>query len=171
MGGGEGEVPVGSINKDRTIEITASDSLGVAIAAPTVTWATSDLTTMTIVAATGVARALKLGTVTITATSDGFQKSILASISQVPATLTKTAATDAQSATVNTALALAPEVTVVDSGNPPIPSRAVTFAVASGGGSGTGGSQISATTGKAAATSWVLGTVAGANTLGASPGG
>src|SRR5258708_9334817 len=108
MGGGEGEVPVGSINKDRTIEITASDSLGVAIAAPTVTWATSDLTTMTIVAATGVARALKLGTVTITATSDCFQKSILASISPGPATLPKTAATHPPPAPRTTPASLAP---------------------------------------------------------------
>jgi hypothetical protein len=167
-----GELPVGSLNKDRTIAITAADSLGVAIAAPTVTWATSDLTTMSIVAATGVARALKVGTVTITATSDGFPKTVLARITQVPASLTKTATTDALSAVVNTAVALPPEVTVVDSGNTPIPSVAVTFAIASGGGTVTGGAQTSAlVTGKAAATSWVIGTTVGANTLIASAGG
>jgi Bacterial Ig-like domain (group 2) len=165
-----GQLPVGSLNKDRTIAITAADSLGVAIAAPTVTWATSDLTTMSIVAATGVARALKLGTVTITATSDGFVKTVIASITQVPASLTKTATTDAQSAVVNTAVALPPEVTVVDSGNTPIPSVAVTFAIASGGGTVTG-SPTSDVTGKAAATSWVLGTTVGANTVLASAGG
>lgn len=165
-----GELPVGSLNKDRTIGITAADSLGVAITTPTVTWATSDLTTMTIVAGTGVARALKLGTVTITATSDGFQKTVLARITQVPATLTKTVTTDGLSATVNSAVALAPEVTVVDSGNTPIPSVSVTFTVATGGGSVTGGTQTSAVTGKAAATSWILGTVAGANTIVASAG-
>ena len=166
-----GELPVGSLNKDRTIAITAADSLGVAIAAPTLTWATSDATTLTVVAATGVARALKIGTATITATSDGFAKPILARITQVPATLTKTAATDGLSAVVNKAVALPPEVTVVDSGNTPIPTIAVTFAVASGGGTITGGTQTSATTGKAAATSWVLGTTVGANTVVASAGG
>jgi hypothetical protein len=166
-----GELPFGSIGKDRTLAVAATDSLGVAIPTPIVTWTTSDATTITVVAATGVSRALKLGTATITATSDGLVKSILARVTQVPATLTKTAATDAQSATVNTAVPLAPEVTVVDSGGTIMPGVSVTFGVATGGGSVTGGSALSAATGKAAVGSWTLGTTAGPNTLLASAGG
>ncbi|MEO5568435.1 MAG: Ig-like domain-containing protein, partial [Gemmatimonadaceae bacterium] len=128
------ELPIGSINRDRTLAITARDSLGVAIAAPTVTWGTSDATTVTVGAATGVARGLKLGTATITATSDGLSAPILARVTQIPATLTKLAG-DALSATVGEATSTPPRVAVLDSGNTPIPGVAVSFTVASGGGS------------------------------------
>jgi len=160
-----GELPVGSLNLNRTIAITVADSLGVAIPTPTVTWATSDALTVTVVATTGVARALKVGTATITATSDGFAKAILARVVQVPATLTKSVSTDGLAAVVNTAVASPPEVTVADSGGSIMSGVSVTFTVASGGGSVTGATAISGGTGKAAPTSWILGTTAGANTM------
>lgn len=160
-----GELAIQSLNKDRALAVTPRDSLGVAIASPSVTWSTSDATTVSVTAATGVARGLKLGTARIRATVDGKIDSITARVTQVPATLTKVAG-DNQSAVVGNAVATAPLVAVLDSGNTPVPGVAVTFTVASGGGSVSGGSQTSAAgTGQAAATSWTLGTTAGANTL------
>jgi adhesin/invasin len=76
-----------------------------------------------------------------------------------------------QSATVNTAVATAPSVKVTDSNNNPVSGVAVTFAVASGGGSITGASATTSAAGIAAVGSWTVGTTAGSNTLTAtSPG-
>jgi len=70
-----------------------------------------------------------------------------------------------QSATVNTAVATDPAVLVTDAFGNPVSGVSVTFAVASGGGSVTGGSQTSNASGIATVTSWTLGTVAGSNSL------
>jgi adhesin/invasin len=70
-----------------------------------------------------------------------------------------------QTATVGTAVATAPSVLVTDAGNNPVPGVAVTFSVASGGGSATGGSTTTNMFGIASVGSWTLGTGAGANSL------
>ncbi len=72
---------------------------------------------------------------------------------------------DNQSATVHTAVATAPSVFVTDQFGNRVPSVTVTFAVATGGGSVTGGTQTSDGSGFATVGSWTLGDVVGANTL------
>lgn len=72
---------------------------------------------------------------------------------------------DGQSATVSTAVAVAPSVLVTDGRSNPISGVPVTFAVTAGGGSVTSGSQTTNTSGVATVGSWTLGPAAGANTL------
>ena len=98
-----------------------------------------------------------LGTVTFNATGQV----------GAPAAITKVAG-DNQSATVGTAVATAPRVKVVDAQGNGVSGVAVTFAVASGGGSVTGGSATTGSDGTAAVGSWTLGATPGANTLTAS---
>ncbi len=72
---------------------------------------------------------------------------------------------DNQSATVNTAVAIAPTVKLTDASMNPVAGVLVTFEVASGGGSITGATVASDVDGLAAVGSWTLGTAAGPNTL------
>ncbi len=81
-----------------------------------------------------------------------------------PANVVVTAG-DAQSATVNTAVATLPSVQVTDVGGNPLSSEAVTFAVTAGSGSVTGGTTTTDGSGNATVGSWTLGTTAGANEL------
>ena len=89
-------------------------------------------------------------------------------IAGAPATVTKTAG-DSQSIIVNTSVPVAPTVRVTDQFGNPVESVTVTFTVASGGGSRTGGTPKTGSTGHAAVGSWTLGTPAGQNTLTATP--
>jgi adhesin/invasin len=73
-----------------------------------------------------------------------------------------------QSATVNSAVAVAPSVTIKDANNNPLIDAPVTFVVASGGGSITGGTTTTDANGVATLGSWTLGTTPGTNTLTAS---
>ena len=86
-----------------------------------------------------------------------------------PASLTKTAG-DGQTATVGTAVLIAPSVTVADANGNPLSGITVTFAVASGGGSVTGATQTTNASGIATVGSWTLGANPGSNTLTASSG-
>jgi len=94
--------------------------------------------------------------------------------STTPPTETKTIAKlagDNQNATVGTAVAIKPSVKIVDQNNAAVSGVSVTFAVASGGGSITGGSATTGSDGVATVGSWTLGPAAGANTLTASASG
>ena len=84
-----------------------------------------------------------------------------------PATMSKIAG-DGQSADVNTAVATAPSVKLVDASGNPAAGIEVTFAVTAGGGSVDGGTQTTGTDGIATVGSWTLGPDAGPNTLEAS---
>ena len=75
---------------------------------------------------------------------------------------------DGQSGTVGTAVAIRPAVKITDKNNAAVASATVTFAVASGGGSITGGTVVTGADGVATVGSWTLGSSAGANTLSAS---
>jgi adhesin/invasin len=70
-----------------------------------------------------------------------------------------------QSAVAGAALATQPSVIVKDASTNPVSGVAVTFAVATGGGSLTGGSATTNASGVATVGSWTLGTTAGANTM------
>lgn len=75
---------------------------------------------------------------------------------------------DNQSAATGTAVPMPPSVKVTNADGGPVSSVAVTFAVASGGGSITGAGQTTDGQGIATVGSWTLGPVAGTNTLTAS---
>ena len=70
-----------------------------------------------------------------------------------------------QLATVATALLTRPAVQLKDALGNPVAGASMTFAVSGGGGSLTGGSQLTNAAGIATVGSWTLGTIAGANTL------
>ena len=83
---------------------------------------------------------------------------------QTTQTLAKVAG-DAQSATVGASVATAPSVKVTNSSGAGVSGVAITFAVASGGGSVAGASQTTDANGVATVGGWTLGQVAGANSL------
>jgi adhesin/invasin len=85
------------------------------------------------------------------------------------ATITKVAG-DNLSALVATLLGTAPSVKIADQFGNVVANQAVTFAVASGGGSIAGATPTSGPTGIATVGSWTLGATPGANTLTASSG-
>ena len=72
---------------------------------------------------------------------------------------------DAQSATVNTAVATPPSVLVTDAYGNPVSGTTVTFAVTLGGGSLTGTNPASTSASGLASIGWTLGTTAGTNNL------
>ena len=72
---------------------------------------------------------------------------------------------DGQSAAVGNAVAVRPAVKVTDKNNAVVAGATVTFAVASGGGSITGGTAVTGADGVATVGSWTLGNTAGSNTL------
>ena len=77
---------------------------------------------------------------------------------------------DAQSAVAGSAVGTAPSVIVKDANNNPVSGVSVAFAVATGGGSVTGGSATTNASGVATVGGWTLGTTAGTNTLTATSG-
>jgi adhesin/invasin len=77
---------------------------------------------------------------------------------------------DSQAGVVNTALASAPRVKLVDQFGNPVAGAGVTFAVTAGGGLVGGASQTTDTGGVATAGSWTLGTATGPNGLNATTG-
>lgn len=105
---------------------------------------------------------------TLTATAAGVNGSPLTFTATAnaasPATMTKQAG-DNQTATPGQAVAIRPAVKVVDQFQNPIAGVTVTFAVATGGGSITGGSAATGADGVATVGGWTLGPNAGANTI------
>jgi hypothetical protein len=95
----------------------------------------------------------------LTATSDTFSV-----WNAAPAVMTVVAG-DGQTAPVNTAVPIAPQVQIVDAYGNPVVGHQVTFTVISGGGSVTGGVVNTDANGRAAVGSWTLGPLMGPNTL------
>jgi adhesin/invasin len=88
----------------------------------------------------------------------------------VPTQLTKTAG-DAQNATVNTAVAIAPTVLVRDAFNNPVGGVSITFTVTGGAGTLTGTNPVATNGSGLASIGWTLGSTAGANSLAAAASG
>jgi|GEM_PF-1589530 len=111
------------------------------------------------------------GTNTLTCSSAGLPTVFfIATASPGPVTQLIVTAGDNQTAAVGTAVAIAPTVQVLDSFNNFAAGASVTFAIASGGGSITGGNAVADVSGIATLGSWTLGTVSGTNTLTATSG-
>ncbi len=82
----------------------------------------------------------------------------------VPASIALSAG-DQQTATVGTAVPIAPAVVVKDADDNPLPGVPVTFSVTAGGGSVSGGSVTTGSDGVATVGQWTLGKIAGTNTV------
>ena len=161
-----------------TISAQLVDQYGNAVKTPgiSVTWSKTgtggSITANSTTNASGIAAAtLITSTVsgtryTVTATSSGRTgtSAAITTIPGAPATIALNAGTS-QSALAGAAVATRPSVLIKDSNGNPAPGVVVTFAVASGGGSATGGSATTSASGVATVGGWTLGTVAGANTL------
>lgn len=132
-----------------------------------VTWTSSDPSILS-VDASGLVISRKLGTVTITASSES--KSGTASLTVVPGPPAKFIpfAGNNQSVAAGAAVPTPPSVLITDAGDNPIAGVAVNFVITAGGGSITGGSATTNASGIAAVGSWTLGTAAGPNSLTAS---
>ncbi|HYW09350.1 MAG TPA: Ig-like domain-containing protein, partial [Longimicrobium sp.] len=104
---------------------------------------------------------------TVTATTPGAAPVTFTATARVGAAalITKVAASDAQTAQVNSAVPVAPTVTVTDAAGNPVPGVVVTFTVASGGGRVANTTATTGTTGTASSGTWTLGPTVGANTL------
>jgi hypothetical protein len=110
------------------------------------------------------------GTHTVTAAAAGVAVPASFTATATPdvaKTLTKTAG-DAQTGSIGGNVSIAPAVMLADIHGNAIAGSTITFAVASGGGSVTGGTATTSATGIATVGSWRLGTTVGANTLTAS---
>ena len=113
-----------------------------------------------------------VGTKGITFTSAGLTSVSANGLTLTVGPLSLATATSAtsQSALTSTAVAALPSVHVTDADGNPIQGQAVTFAVTAGGGSLTGGNQITNASGNATVTSWTTGAAAGTNTMTATVG-
>src|SRR5688572_22620079 len=163
-----------TINRDTTVEVqktvqftaTLRDVEGLPLNR-VVTWTSSNPAAVTI-DASGLARTHLPGQSTIAAASEG--KTASATVTVVPGAPTALAivAGEGQTAVAGSAVATPPAVRVTDAFGNPISGFAITFAVASGGGTITGGAATTNASGIATIGNWTLGTTAGPNTLTAS---
>jgi adhesin/invasin len=147
----------------RQLSATIKDNEGTTLNRAVV-WTSSDPGIASI-SATGLVSSRIPGSVTITATSEG--KSATAQLSIVPGPPAKLIpfAGNNQSVAAGAQVPTPPSVKITDAGDNPIANVPVTFTVASGGGTITGGSTTTDASGLAAVGSWTLGTVAGPNSL------
>lgn len=160
-----------SINSDATTQVhttiqfsaTLKDNEQQPLTRP-VTWTSSDKSIATI-DANGLMSALLPGQTTITGTSEG--KSATAKVTVVPGppTTLAIAGGDAQLAVAGSPVPVLPAIKVSDAFGNGVSGFSITFAVASGGGTLTGGTATTNASGVATVGSWTLGTNAGANTL------
>jgi hypothetical protein len=129
-----------------------------------VTW-TSSSPAIVKIDANGLATALVPGQSTITATAEGKSASSKVTVVPGPPTALAIVAGDGQSAAAGSAVPTLPAVKVSDAFGNGVPGFAITFSVASGGGTITGGATTTSASGVATVGSWTLGTTAGPNTL------
>jgi adhesin/invasin len=110
------------------------------------------------------------GTNTLRATVAGLSRTFTATgVAGTAAQLVATAG-DLQSAVVGNAVATDPAVRAEDQFGNPVAGRSITFAVSGGGGSVSGGSQLTNAAGVATVGAWTLDTLAGTNMLTATTG-
>lgn len=130
----------------------------------TVTW-TSGTPAVASITASGAIAGVSPGQTQITALTGGKTAQATLTVTPAPATQLAIVAGNNQSATVAARVVTAPSVIARDAFNSPVGGVAVTFAVATGGGSVTGGVQTTNASGVATVGSWVMGTASGPNTL------
>ncbi len=160
-----------TINKDTTTQVHTTVQYTAALKdneqqplTRPIVWSSSAPSIAT-VDANGLVTALLPGQTTITATSEGKSGTSKVTVVPGPPTTLAIAGGDAQLAAAGSPVPVLPAVKVSDAFGNGVPGFAITFAVASGGGTITGGSAITNASGVATVGSWTLGTTAGANTL------
>jgi hypothetical protein len=163
-----------TINRDTTVQVKTTvqftaalkDNEQLLLTRP-ITWTSSSPTIVTI-DASGLASALLPGQSTITATSEGKSSTATVTVVPGPASTLAIVAGDGQSVTAGSAVPVLPAVKVSDAFGNAVPGFTITFAVASGGGTLTGGSATTNASGVATVGSWTIGTTAAPNTVTAS---
>ncbi|HUQ19599.1 MAG TPA: Ig-like domain-containing protein [Gemmatimonadaceae bacterium] len=164
-----------TINADMTVQVqtnvqfsaTLKDNEQFTLTGRPIAWSSSDPTIVSI-DGNGLAKTLLPGQATITATSEGKTGTSKVTVTPGPATNLAIVAGDAQLAATGTAVVTPPAVKVTDAFGNAIPGFAITFTVASGGGTVTGGAATTNASGVATVGSWTLGPATGPNTLTAS---
>ncbi|HMA20986.1 MAG TPA: Ig-like domain-containing protein, partial [Gemmatimonadaceae bacterium] len=159
-----GDLSAMAVVTTRQLTAVVKDNEGTTLTRP-VSWSSSDPAVLSVDASSGLATAKTPGSVTITATSEGKSGTATLSVIAGPPSKMTIVAGNNQSVAAGAAVPIAPSVKVTDAGDNPIANVQVTFAVASGGGTVTGGSATTNASGIATVGSWTLGTVAGPNTL------
>ena len=163
-----------TISRDTTVQVKATVQFTAALKdneqqplTRPITW-TSSSPGIVSVDANGLATAIIPGQSTITATSESKSASSKVTVTPGPASLLAIAAGDGQSVTAGGTVPVLPAVKVTDAFGNPVSGFAITFAVASGGGTITGPSTTTNASGIATVGSWTIGTTAAPNTLTAS---
>lgn len=147
-----------------TIVATVRDSVNNSLAGCyPVAWSTSNAGVATVSNA-GIVTAVAPGVATITATSGSLTADATITVGARATTLAALSALT-QNGTAGGAVATLPSVKATDVRGDPVAGVTVTFAVASGGGSVTGGTATTDASGIATVGSWTLGTVPGTNTV------
>src|SRR5438034_847026 len=149
-----------SLGATRQVVAVVLDQRADTIKHPSVVWS-SDNSGVATVSASGLVTAVGNGSAHAVATSGGLSAQVTVSV-QAAAQLIK-AAGDGQTGLTGYALNIAPAVVVRDAASFPVPNVAVTFAVASGGGSVTGANATTGSDGVATVGSWTV--QLGVNTL------
>ncbi|MEO7501743.1 MAG: Ig-like domain-containing protein, partial [Gemmatimonadaceae bacterium] len=160
-----------TINRDTTIQVqktlqfaaTLKDSEQLNLNR-VVTWSSSNPAVVSI-DANGLASTHLPGQSTITAAVEGKTATATVIVVPGPPTALSIDAGQGQTATAGSPVATAPAVKVTDAFGNPVSGFAITFAVASGGGTITGAAATTNAAGVATLGSWTLGTTVGANTL------
>src|SRR5688500_11807682 len=163
-----------TINRDTTVQVqktvqfaaTLKDTEQLTLSR-VVTWTSSNPAIVSI-DANGLASTLLPGQSTITAAAEGKTATATVTVVPGPPTALSIEAGQGQTATAGVAVAIAPAVKVTDAFGNPISGFAITFAVASGGGTITGAAATTNVAGVATVGSWTLGSTAGPNSLTAS---
>ena len=163
-----------TINRDTTVQVQTTVQFSAALKDVeqlplnrVVKWESSNDAIVTI-DANGLARALLPGQSTITGSAEGKLASATVTVVPGPPTALSIADGDGQTVVAGGTISTPPAVKVTDAFGNPISGFAITFAVASGGGTITGGAATTNPSGVATISSWTLGTTAGPNTLTAS---
>src|SRR5216117_925968 len=154
----------GSVNSTRQLTAQVLDQHGDPFPGAQLTWSTGNAAVATVSAA-GVVTSAGGGSTQITVTVGHASSSITVNVTQVPASIAKSAG-DGQTGLVNFAVNIPPAVIVRDSGGVPIAGVQVTFNVTGGGGGVTGATPLTGANGVATVGSWTV--QSGANTLRAS---
>ena len=155
-----------TITETAQLLATPFDAFGVGLAGRSVSWSSSN-TNVATVSNTGLVTGVATGTATISATVDTKIGSTTVTVGTPTSTMAIFAG-DNQTAVVGTNVSIQPSVRILNPSGQPVVGASVTFAVASGGGAITGGTQTTNASGVATLTTWTLGTTAGANTVTAS---
>jgi len=150
-----------SIGATRQVVAVVLDQRADTIKNASVSWS-SDNGSVATVSASGLVTAVGNGSAHAVATTGGLSAQVTVSVAQTAAQLIK-ASGDGQTGLRGYALNIAPAVLVRDAASLPVPNVAVTFAVASGGGSVTGANATTGVDGVATVGSWTV--QLGTNTL------